>query len=264
MLCCNLHNSAGRPDRLKTHPRIWGGKLGGKPCTFALVKEDILHNPVFNALNGADNHLGCGNGRAKYFEEEVSPFAGFDLPVQEGFDALYNMLPSGRRILYANPEPIAEPNGWEIKVNISGLQFVYPEGLEPASPGYKIEPLGSAHVDEMVALATLTKPGPFSSRTIEFGHYFGIFEKGRLAAMTGQRMHVGDYTEISAVCTHPDFLGKGYAAALMQHQLALILSQGKKPFLHVRDDNSRAIALYERLGFTVSRPMQFYFMKKRG
>lgn len=81
--------------------------------------------------------------------------------------------------------------------------------------------------------------------------------------MTGQRLHVDDYTEISAVCTHPDFLGKGYAAALMRHQMKIILSQNKIPFLHVRADNSRAIALYVRLGFKENRGMNFYFMKRR-
>ena len=81
--------------------------------------------------------------------------------------------------------------------------------------------------------------------------------------MTGQRLHVNNYTEISAVCTHPDHLGKGFAAALMQHQLNLILNHDQIPFLHVRAENSRAIALYERLGFKVNREMNFYFMKKR-
>jgi predicted GNAT family acetyltransferase len=116
----------------------------------------------------------------------------------------------------------------------------------------------------MIQLATLTKPGPFNTRTIEFGHYHGIFENNRLAAMTGQRLHVDDHTEISAVCTHPDFLGKGYAATLMRHQVKFILAQNQIPFLHVRADNSRAIALYERLGFKENRVMNFYFMKRLG
>ena len=80
--------------------------------------------------------------------------------------------------------------------------------------------------------------------------------------MTGQRLHVQNCTEISAVCTHPDYAGKGYAYTLLQHQLQLILQQDQRPFLHVREDNQRAIALYQRLGFTISRSMNFYFMKR--
>jgi predicted GNAT family acetyltransferase len=113
----------------------------------------------------------------------------------------------------------------------------------------------------MIALATLTKPGPFGRCTIEFDHYQGLFEGDQLVAMTGQRLHVPPFTEISAVCTHPDHLGKGYAAALLQHQLQLILSHKQIPFLHVRADNERAIALYERLGFKLRGPMNFYFLK---
>ncbi|MFT3678035.1 MAG: GNAT family N-acetyltransferase [Chitinophagaceae bacterium] len=225
--------------------------------------EDILYNPVFNALLSGDRHLGFGTDSVKCFDEEVSPFAGFATDNSTGFQELYDLLPAGRRILYATPTPLNEPDGWEFRAQISGLQFVFPEGMVPATPAIMPVPLDESNVQEMIQLTALTKPGPFDKRTIEFGHYHGIFENGRLAAMTGQRMHVHQHTEISAVCTHPDFLGKGYAAALLLHQLHLILSQNQQPFLHVRDDNSRAIGLYERLGFSVNRPMNFYFMKKR-
>ncbi len=114
----------------------------------------------------------------------------------------------------------------------------------------------------MVELASLTKPGPFGKKTIDFGSYFGVFEKEKLVAMTGQRLHVQNFTEISAVCTHPGHTGKGYAQSLLQHQLQLILREGQQPFLHVRGDNDRAIALYQRLGFDISRSMNFYFMKR--
>ena len=224
--------------------------------------EDLLYNPVYNALLSGDANLSFGTDSVKYFDEEVSPFAGFHHQYEKGFEELYNLLPLDRKILYATPQLIKEPRGWKLLVEIKGLQFLFTEKTVQGKQNYELVPLNESNVDEMVELATLTKPGPFGTRTIEFGHYHGIFDNGKLVAMTGQRLHVHNYTELSAVCTHPDHLGKGYAAALMQHQLQLILSHDQIPFLHVRADNSRAIALYERLGFKVNREMNFYFMKK--
>ena len=224
--------------------------------------KEILHNPVFHALCSGDSHFAQGTDTVKFFDAEVSPYAGFPDNYAKGFEELHALMPAGRRILYAIPDPIIPPKGWEVKAQIPGVQFLYPMDSVPQNSNLVPEPLNTSHVTEMVALTARTKPGPFDERTIEFGHYFGIFADGKLAAMTGQRLHPDPYTEISAVCTHPDYLGRGYAAALLQHQLQLILSQGKQPFLHVRGDNERAIALYERIGFKLSGPMHFYFMKR--
>jgi ribosomal protein S18 acetylase RimI-like enzyme len=224
---------------------------------------ELLHNPVYNALMSGDKHLSQGSGSVKYFDDEVSPFAGFHQNYDLGFEDLYEQLPAGRKILYATPGLVKEPAGWQLLVEIKGLQFVFSGKKAEADNLVKIVVLRTEHIPEMMSLAGLTKPGPFGSRTIEFGHYHGVFVEGKLAAMTGQRLHVANYTEISAVCTHPDHLGKGFAAALIIHQLKLITESGQIPFLHVRADNERAIALYERLGFKVSREMNFYFMKRR-
>jgi ribosomal protein S18 acetylase RimI-like enzyme len=224
--------------------------------------SNLLDNPVFNALNSGDAHLGGGNENVKFFDEEVSPFVGFREDYPGGFDELYLLLPEGRKILYATRQRIEQPKGWHLLHEIKGLQFVY-TAKENNHPGdNQLVPLNKNNAEEMIELAALTKPGPFNSRTIEFGNYFGIFENGRLAAMTGQRLHVERYTEISAVCTHPNHLGKGFAASLIQQQLYLITKENKVPFLHVREDNSRAIALYERLGFTENGAMNFYFIRR--
>ena len=225
---------------------------------------DLLHNPVFNALATGESHQAQGSAHAKYFDEEVSPFAGFDTDTETGFRELHELLPAGRRILFATPEEIDIPNNWQLKAEVKGLQFVYPGDSRPANPSMEPVPLNETHVQEMVALAALTKPGPFNRRTISFGHYHGFFENGKLAAMTGQRLHINDYTEISAVCTHPEHTGKGYAAALLLHQLTIILSQHQWPFLHVRGDNNRAIEIYKRLGFKKNRTMNFYFLERLG
>lgn len=233
------------------------------PVRYLCRVKHLLHNPVYNALLSGDAALGFGTEQVKCFDEEVSPFVGFREGYANGFDDLYQLLPAGRKILYANPEKIQAPPGWQVLHEIEGLQFAGGKHTGTVDSPHQLIPLNSGHVAEMISLAQLTKPGPFSARTIDFGHYYGIFEDGKLVAMTGQRLHPGNYAEVSAVCTHPDYLGKGYAAALISQQLQLIARNGQEVFLHVRKDNSRAIAIYERLGFMVSRPMNFYFMKKQ-
>lgn len=224
--------------------------------------NDLLANPVYHALLSGDSKLSFGNENVKYFDEQVSPFVGFDEGYDKGFAELHELLPVGRKILFATPKELTPPSGWQVHQVIKGLQFVYENDSTINNEFTNLIPLQEIHVEQMIQLAKLTKPGPFGLRTIDFGNYFGIFEKEKLVAMTGQRLHVQNFTEISAVCTHPDHTGKGFANKLMQQQLQLILQQGQQPFLHVRDDNQRAIALYERMGFTISRTMNFYFMKK--
>jgi predicted GNAT family acetyltransferase len=127
-----------------------------------------------------------------------------------------------------------------------------------------IRQLGDADVPAMLALTALTKPGPFLQRTIDFGNYVGMYENGELLAMAGERLHVKGYTEVSAVCTHPAHLGKGYASHLMSHACETVIQRGDVPFLHVKQDNTRAIAKYEHLGFSIRSAFYFAVIKRRG
>jgi predicted GNAT family acetyltransferase len=74
---------------------------------------------------------------------------------------------------------------------------------------------------------------------------------GRLAAMAGERMRFPGHVEVSGVCTHPDFRGRGLARRLSAAVTADIQRRGERPFLHAWTMNTAAIALYESLGFEV-------------
>ena len=121
--------------------------------------------------------------------------------------------------------------------------------------------LGQDILAEMLALATLTKPGPFFARTHQLGAFIGVRVDGRLVAMAGERMRPDGYTEASGVCVHPDHRGKGYAARLLREVTAGILARGDKAFLHSYADNATAIGLYESLGYRGRREVVFTVVK---
>ena len=123
--------------------------------------------------------------------------------------------------------------------------------LRPVNAHMAIERLGPDDAAEMRALAKLTEPGPFEARTHELGDFFGVRDQGRLVAMAGERMKPDGFTEVSGVCTHPDYRGRGYAGRLMSAVMAQIRDRGETPFLHAYATNTGAISLYRTLGFVL-------------
>jgi predicted GNAT family acetyltransferase len=67
--------------------------------------------------------------------------------------------------------------------------------------------------------------------------------------MAGERLWIDDFREVSAVCTHPDVQGRGYARALIARVVNAMMRAGQTPMLHVESANKRAIELYSSLGF---------------
>ena len=226
---------------------------------------DIFDNPVWNALLSGNSNLASGNDLVKCFPADVAPFVGLKTIDEACFDALADLVPPKRVIAIVRTGEIRIPDQWKIILHTPLYQMI---AASPATPhsapapaphtpattlrahSHNILPLHAAHIPQMLRLTKLTNPGPFYDRTIEFGNYHGIFEGDQLIAMAGQRMHLGNYIEISAVCTHPDHLGHGYATALILHLVQLIRAQSAIPFLHVRTDNT-AIKLYQALGFAI-------------
>jgi predicted GNAT family acetyltransferase len=80
--------------------------------------------------------------------------------------------------------------------------------------------------------------------------------------MAGFRTQPSPYIEVSAVCTHPDHHGKGYARQLVRRKTQQILTTAGFPFLHVRNDNYTAIKLYQKLGFVIRTEINFNLIRK--
>lgn len=224
--------------------------------------EHILDNPIWNALLSGNKHLSGGNDTVKYFAADTAPFVGLKEITAANFDNLYHQLPFNRLMVVFTPEEIAVPGQFEVVNHLDVFQMVYDGITTPAAISQELVPLEEKHIPEMLALTKLTNPGPFLQRTIDFSNYEGIFSGGKLVAMTGQRFKPFQYTEISAVCTHPEHGGKGYARQLISSQIAKILAKSDIPFLHVKTDNINAIKLYESLGLVTRRQLAINMIKK--
>ena len=224
--------------------------------------KHVLDNPAWNALASGNKQLSNGNEQVKYFDKEVSPFVGLQKNSTDNFATLYELVPHNSPVLFVTTAEMEIPRPWKVLNTIRGLQMICDAEPGPLDAGLQLVPLTNEHVRQMLALTKLTNPGPFAERTIDFGHYHGIFEEGKLAAMAGQRLHAFEYAEVSAVCTHPDHTGKGYARQLLMHQVHRIRAAAGIPFLHVRYDNERAIRVYEHLGFTTRTEVHFYVLQK--
>ena len=154
--------------------------------------------------------------------------------------------------------PLAEVDlpGVEIVNRVPLVQMVC-EALTAGGADLAYETLTEADAPEMLALALLTKPGPFRSRTRELGPFIGVKSEGRLIAMAGRRMRIDGFTELSGVCTHPDHRGQGYAAGLSRAVVGEILATGEGAFLHAFAEHDATIAFYRSLGFEVRAPMTY-------
>ncbi|MCF8274572.1 MAG: GNAT family N-acetyltransferase [Flavobacteriaceae bacterium] len=224
-----------------------------------------LDNPIWNALISRDKEYNIGNSNFAFFDEEVAPFIGLPIWNESNQKELFNYVPNNRSWFLLIGDEVEFINEIDIVFSLPLYQLTCNNLIKPKEPKEEIDifPLNKSNVDEMIALTQLTKPGPFTKKTIEFGGYYGIFENGNLVAMGGERLHVDKFTEISAICTHPNYQGLGYAAKMTHYLASAVIKKGEIPFLHVRHDNIKAIELYKKLGFEIRKKIYFYILKKK-
>jgi predicted GNAT family acetyltransferase len=209
-----------------------------------------LDRPIWHALSTRLSHLAVSKGRAMRFAPDIGPLAAARDDSPEALQDLSDLIAEHGTAVLLQVGESPQPPHTTVETTALGVQMVA-KTLTPIEPAAPVERLTDADAPEMFALATLTKPGPFKSRTHELGGFWGIKEDGRLVAMAGERMKLDGFTEVSGVCTHPDVRGRGYAGLLSRTVATQILHRGETPILHAYASNAPAIGLYESLGFTL-------------
>jgi ribosomal protein S18 acetylase RimI-like enzyme len=226
------------------------------------VATASLDNPIWESLSSRHRSLALRQGEVARYPAVVAPFLGVATGGIDAAAAIESLVPPGETVLLLGPVPSA-PRGWELKQVAQLAQMVCPTPIGELD-GPRIIELSEFHRSDVLALTALVYPHYFRPRTTDLGRYFGIYQNGRLEAMIGERMGMEDYTEISAVCTHPDCNGQGYARRLLGWLSNDNLERGRTPFLHVSQQNQRALQLYERNGYRLRREIAFWSLHRAG
>jgi ribosomal protein S18 acetylase RimI-like enzyme len=220
-----------------------------------------LENPFWAAISTHHRPLAAMDDLAGRYLPDVAPFAGVATRDARAVGQLERLVNPGESVYLLGLVPELGP-GWTVGNSASLPQMVC-ESPIPEVPGPQWVELTETHRADMVTLTALVFPGFFRARTREMGRYIGIYDGDRLVAMAGERLRVNGYQEISAVCTHPEFTGRGYAQRLVAEISNAARARGFTPFLHVYRENVRAISVYERLGFTVRKELPFCLVTRQ-
>lgn len=226
---------------------------------------DALDRPVWASLTTAHTGLSLGGPLARRYAPDINLFGSARDASDDALAALKALVAPGDRIFVLQVPAIAVPTGLTVVKQANGVQMIASRSLvAEASAGGGLVALTAADAPEMLALAQLTEPGPFLVRTQQMGRFIGIRRDGRLVAMAGERFRFPGYTEVSGVCTHPDFRGRGLARRLSACVAAAITARGDTPFLHAWQTNRPAIALYESLGFGLRAEVNVAVLENAG
>jgi GNAT superfamily N-acetyltransferase len=210
--------------------------------------KHLLENVMWNCLSGPQARFATGGGAVRRYAPGFSPIVGCQDPEHPDFHELEKHA-APVESFYIDVWSGPAPSGWRIDKEARMFKMVWDAPMPEDDAAPDAVALRPEHAAQAVELAQLTNPGPFGIRTPELGEYFGFFEGDRLIAMAGERMEVGPLREISGICTHPDFQGRGLARKLTRKLLHREMRRGLTPYLHVMGHNIGARALYEKMGF---------------
>jgi GNAT superfamily N-acetyltransferase len=205
-----------------------------------------LDNPVWYSVSETHKDFGIDYGTMKFYHPDYCPFGGFTA-FDNMEDSISEYAKLANTFFIIGQKPIV-PDSLKLNNELICLQMIIHDKIE-GNIEDQIVKLGEEHLADLLGLVKIVYPEYFKKKTASLGNYYGIYKNNQLVAVTGERMQMDYYTEVSAVITHPDHTGKGYAKQLVTHAVNAIFAQNKTPFLHVAESNVGAIKLYEKLGF---------------
>jgi predicted GNAT family acetyltransferase len=246
---------------LAEHSIHWDNVALAKGESMSRSIQAGLDCPIWTALTTRQAHLGQGDGLARRYHPDVAPFAALASETPTAYRALHQLLVPHEQVVLQSLDPMGPADGLQMTHVGMICQMVAMHHEAGGTDDQEVIKLSNVDAKDMLDLVQKTKPGPFGKRTGEMGNYIGIRGQGRLIAMAGERMCIEGYVEISAVCVHEDWRGRGLAGRLVKILRRDIEQRGDTPFLHVFSDNTSAIGLYERLGF---EPRRTFYLTRIG
>jgi GNAT superfamily N-acetyltransferase len=226
------------------------------------LPEHLFQNPVWHALETKHRHFAVSNGQACRYPANIAPFVAVAKPGLAALESLHSLLAPREQVWIADASFPEWPElVWE--TSLECLQMVLPEQVTAPGPTIEFDTLSCADASAMVSLTDLAFPGFFRMKTCEMGRYYGVHVDGELVSMSGERIMLYEYPEVSGVCTHPDHRGKGYAAALMWQVIRDHRRDGLISWLHVSAGNTHAIELYLKMGFVEARRQVWHRISRR-
>jgi ribosomal protein S18 acetylase RimI-like enzyme len=225
-----------------------------------MMDTTLLDNPAWSALTTVQAPFAQGAPEAKRYLPGILPFVGFSAAGDaNGLDPF--IAPGETFFIIGSLPPL--PAHWTVERELPCAQLLAPENLHcMPQPTEEITLLRESDRTDMYTLINSIQPGYYHPDTPQLGDYCGIRRDGRLIAMAGERMRITGFSELSAICTHPDFTGHGYAQQLMAWLCRRQHAAGITSFLHVSLANQRALRLYIHLGFRHRREIVFTRLQK--
>jgi GNAT superfamily N-acetyltransferase len=223
----------------------------------SLQEYQLLDNPGWHALQTTHRQFAAGTDAIQRYPADVLRIAACARPSIANLHAIEPWVSPGEKVFIVGDIPPL-PENWTNYINIDCTQMVCPKLKSIAvKEQVTIQLLKGDDHEEMIALINLVQPGFFFKNTYQLGDYFGIRKDGKLVAVAGERLKMTGLTEVSAVVTHPDYTGRGYAQQLVYHVSVKNFEEGNTPFLHLLTTNERAKKVYELVGFEERRVIPF-------